>query len=154
MIDVVARLAAAGLKMPAPPTPSATYIPFRWCGPILFVAGQTCIVDEVPVVVGTLGDNVTIEEGARAAQVCALNVLAQVNVASAGDFERVTMLRMTGYIRSTNDFAKQPLVLNGASDLFVLALGERGRHARAAIGTNSLPRHSPVEIETQFEMRA
>lgn len=152
MKNVISRLAAAGLTLPKAPTPTWNFVPFRRCGNMVFIAWQTCIIDEIPVHTGTLGLDLTIEEGQRAAQVCALNTLAQVAIACDGDFSKVTMLKMTGFIRGTDDFAMQAKVLNGASDLFVTALGERGRHARAAIGTNSLPRHSPVEIETIFEV--
>lgn len=147
------RLATIGLSLPVPPTPKYSYVPYRISGNQLFVAGQTCIIDEVPVHTGTLGGNLTIEQGQRAAQVCALNALAVVSMACDGDFSRVRALKMTGYVRSTDDFDKQPLVLNGASDLLVLALGEDGKHVRAALGTNALPRHSPVEIEMLFELR-
>ena len=152
MTDIHHRLGECGLALPVPPPPSANYVPFRLSGRFLFVAGQTCIIDEVPVVTGTLGRDLTIEQGQRAAEVCALNTLAQVGLACGGDFDRVTMLKLTGFIRSTDDFDRQPKVLNGASDLFVLALGEPGRHARAALGTNALPRHSPVEIETVWDL--
>ena len=151
-MSVIDRLAEIGLKLPTPPKPLFSYIPFRISGNQLYIAGQTCIVDEVPICTGTVGDDVTIEMGARAAQVCALNTLAVVGMACEGRFERVRALKLTGFIRCTADFDKQPLVLNGASDLLVVALGERGKHTRAALGTNSLPRHSPVEIETIFEI--
>lgn len=152
MSEVIARLARAGLKLPTPPLPSGAYVPYRLSGNTLYVAGQTCIVNEVPVCAGVVGRDVSVEQAAEAARVCALNLLAQVGVACGSDFERVSALKITGFIRCTEDFTRQASVLNGASDLLVLALGEKGRHARSAIGTNALPRGSTVEVEGIFEL--
>jgi enamine deaminase RidA (YjgF/YER057c/UK114 family) len=152
MTDVASRLAGIGLKLPTPPLPSASYVPYRISGKHLYIAGQTCIVDEIPICTGTVGHDVSIEMASEAARICALNVLAQVGLACRGDFSRVSALKLTGYIRCTDDFTKQSLVLNGASDLLVLALGEKGKHVRAALGTNALPRGAPVEVEALFEI--
>jgi enamine deaminase RidA (YjgF/YER057c/UK114 family) len=153
MPDVPSRLARAGLKLPHPSPPAASYVPYRISGNTLYIAGQTCIVDQTPVCIGTVGRDVTIEMASYAARVCAINVLAQVGAACHGEFDRVSALRITGYIRCTDDFTQQALVLNGASDLLILALGEKGQHTRAAIGTNALPRGSTVEVEGIFEIR-
>jgi enamine deaminase RidA (YjgF/YER057c/UK114 family) len=152
MSNVVSRLARAGLKLPNAPQPAASYVPYRRSGNVLYVSGQTCVVDGVPVCTGIVGRDVSVERAAEAARVCALNVLAQVGAACQGDLDRVTVLKLTGYIRCTDDFTQQPAVLDGASDLLTLALGEKGKHARAAIGTNALPRGSTVEVEAIFEI--
>ena len=146
------RLHAAGLSLPAPTVPAANYIPFTRLGSLLFVAGQTPVLDGKAQFVGVVGKDVSIETAQLAARLCALNVLAQVGVACDGDFARVRAIRVGGFIRCEPDFTEQALVMNGASDFFVLALGERGCHVRTAVGTNALPRGVPVEIEAIFEL--
>ncbi|MCJ2060172.1 RidA family protein [Methylobacterium sp. J-048] len=149
---ILARLAAAGLALPRPTMPAANYVPFTRAGPLLFVAGQTPVQDGEPQYCGIVGEGITIEEAQAAARLCALNVLAQVDVALKGEPLRVRCLRLGGFVRCTGDFIQQARVLDGASDLMVLALGEDGRHARTTAGTNALPRGVPVEVEGVFEL--
>jgi enamine deaminase RidA (YjgF/YER057c/UK114 family) len=146
------RLAQAGLCLPEPPKPAGTYTPFLRLGTQLLVAGQTCLRGGVLQYEGIVGDDLSIPEAQEAAQLCALNALATAGLACDGDFGRVRLVKMTGYVRCAADFAEQPRVLDGASETFVLALGERGKHVRAAIGTHALTRRAPVEIETLFEL--
>ncbi|MDA7417088.1 RidA family protein [Xenophilus arseniciresistens] len=148
--DVIQRLKAAGLALPRPTLPAANYVPFTRLGSLLFVAGQTPVQDGEPQYLGVVGTDVDIESAQAAARLCALNVLAQVGVACEGRFERVRALRIGGFVRCTADFTQQAMVMNGASDLFVLALGERGKHARTAVGTHALPRGVPVEVDGMF----
>jgi enamine deaminase RidA (YjgF/YER057c/UK114 family) len=152
MTNIASRLARAGLELPSPPTPAASYVPYRISGKHLYIAGQTCVVDGAPICTGVVGRDVSVEMAFNAARVCALNVLAQVGEACQGDFDRVKALKITGYIRCADDFTQQAVVLNGASELLILALGDKGKHARAAIGTNALPRGSPIEIDAIFEI--
>jgi enamine deaminase RidA (YjgF/YER057c/UK114 family) len=152
MTDVLSRLARAGLQLPRPTTPAASYVSYRVSGNIVYVAGQICVVDGVPACVGVVGRDISPEQAAEAARICALNVLAQVGVACQSQFERVTALKVTGYIRCADDFTQQSVVMDGASDLLVLALGDRGKHARVAIGTNALPRGAAVEVEAIFQL--
>jgi enamine deaminase RidA (YjgF/YER057c/UK114 family) len=149
---ITARLAAAGLELPRPTVPAANYVPFTRAGSLLFVAGQTPVRDGEPRYLGVVGEDVTVEEAQTAARLCALNILAHVCVALGGGSHRLRCLRLGGFVRCRDDFVHQARVLDGASDLMVLVLGEDGRHARTAVGTNALPRGVPVEIEGVFEL--
>jgi enamine deaminase RidA (YjgF/YER057c/UK114 family) len=146
------RLAAAGLRLPDSQTPNGDYIPFVVSGSQILVAGQTCLVNGVLQYEGVVGDTVSLEDAQAAAQICALNALAAAGQACEGDFTRLRVLKLTGYVRCIPEFGDQPRVMDGASKLLILALGDRGRHVRAALGTNALPRRAPVEIETLFEL--
>jgi enamine deaminase RidA (YjgF/YER057c/UK114 family) len=105
------------------------------------------------MVVGKLGDTVSIEDGAAAAQACALSLLAQVRAACGGDLSRLQrVVKLVGFVNSTPDFLDQPKIINGASDLMVALLGDKGRHARSAVSAGSLPFGVAVEIEGIFEI--
>lgn len=104
--------------------------------------------------IGKIGRDITMEEGQEAAHMCALNILAQLKVACEGDLNRVIQcVRLGGFVNSTDDFKDQPKVIDGASDLMIAVFGEKGRHARSAIGVNALPFGVAVEIEAQFEVK-
>ncbi|MBE7245192.1 MAG: RidA family protein [Actinomycetospora chiangmaiensis] len=148
----LARLAAAGLSLPRPTVPAANYVPFTRAGALLFVAGQTPVLDGVPRFLGAVGDDVTVAEAQAAARLCALNILAQVHAALDGDLDRARCLRLGGFVRCRDGFTQQAQVLDGASDLLVLALGDGGRHVRTTVGTHALPRGVPVEVDAVFEV--
>jgi enamine deaminase RidA (YjgF/YER057c/UK114 family) len=115
---------------------------------MLFISGQLSRMAQGPEFLGKLGGAISVEEGREAARICAINVLAQAKAALDGDLERIRQLiRITGFVASTPDFTEQHLVVNGASDLLAEALGERGRHARVAIGAAALPLDAAVEVE-------
>lgn len=146
------RLSALGITLPTPTAPAANYVPTVRCGNQLFVSGQLPMADGKLVATGTLGVDVAIEDAAALARLCAINVLAQVK-AAVGDLGRVVRLvKVTGFVASAQSFGDQPKVMNGASDLFVAALGESGRHARSAVGVAALPFGAPVEVEAIFEI--
>ena len=146
------RLSALGITLPTPTAPAANYVPTVRCGNQLFVSGQLPMADGKLVATGTLGVDVAIEDAAAMARLCAINVLAQVK-AAVGDLGRVVRLvKVTGFVASAQSFGDQPKVMNGASDLFVAALGESGRHARSAVGVAALPFGAPVEVEAIFEV--
>ncbi|OAN42930.1 hypothetical protein A6A04_09485 [Paramagnetospirillum marisnigri] len=150
---VTERLARLGITLPTPAVAVANYVPFVITGNLLFVSGQLPLEGGKPVVTGKLGDSVSLEEGVRAARLCALNLLAQARAAAGGDLERVRRLvRLTAFVACTASFTDQPKVVNGASDLMVEVLGEAGRHARVAVGAPSLPLDVAVEIEGIFEL--
>jgi enamine deaminase RidA (YjgF/YER057c/UK114 family) len=138
-----------GYELPAAPPAMASYVPTRLVPigtgrALLFVAGQVPRRDG-ELLTGRVPDQVGIEEAREAARMCALNVLAQIEVGAGLDrVEQVAQL--TGFVLSTPDFGEQPEVINAASDLIVEVLGEAGRHSRAAVGANALPRHVTVEI--------
>jgi enamine deaminase RidA (YjgF/YER057c/UK114 family) len=145
---IEARLARLGVVLPVAAAPAANYLPFVRHENLLFISGQLPMNAAGIAVRGRLGDGVSLEEGRQAAKLCALNVLAQAKAALAGDLERIVRLvRITGYVASAPGFTEQHLVVNGASDFLAEALGERGKHARAAIGTAALPLDAAVEID-------
>ena len=119
---------------------------------MLFISGQVPIVDGKPAWIGHLGKDFDIAEGAAAARVCALAIIAQAKVALDGDLDRITrVVKLTGFVAAVPEFKNQPKIVNGASDLFAEIFGDAGRHARAAVGMSSLPSGVAVEIEAIFE---
>lgn len=153
MSDIESRLAALGVTLPEAPVPVANYAPWKRVGDMVYVSGQVSMRDGA-LVTGKLGAEMTAEEGAEAARLCAISLLAQLKAACEGDLGRlVQVVKLTGFVNSTADFTDQPKVINGASDFLVEALGEAGRHARSAVSAASLPLGAAVEIEGQFEIR-
>ncbi len=147
------RLQALGLTLPDAPNPLANYVPAIISGNLLFVSGQISRQADGTVIAGTLGADLTVSEGQSAAKACALAILAQAK-AALGSLEKIEqVIKLTGIVACTPEFHEQPQVINGASDLFVAVLGERGRHTRAAVGTVSLPAGAAVEIEAIFTVR-
>lgn len=144
------RLETLGVTLPPPPPPVANFLPARREGDILFVSGQGPIVDGQPVVTGSLGDAVTVEDGYRAARLCALNSLSTANETLQNGESLVRVVKVLAFVSSARSFTDQPKVVNGASDFFVEVFGDAGRHARSAIGTNVLPFDIAVEIEVAF----
>ncbi|QPF82252.1 RidA family protein [Bradyrhizobium genosp. L] len=147
------KLASQGITLPEPASPVANYVPFVRTGNLLFVSGQVCYgADGKLVAKGKCGAGVSIEQGAAAAQACAINVLAQIK-AALGDLDKVVrVVRLGGFINSAPDFLDGPKVMNGASDLMVAAFGDKGRHARTTVGVASLPADAAVEVEGVFEV--
>ncbi|MEM8803168.1 MAG: RidA family protein [Pseudomonadota bacterium] len=145
------NLANLGLSLPDAPAPAANYVPFVQSGNTLYVSGQIS-QDSAGLITGKLGADLEVEAGAEAAKRCALSLLAQVGAATGGDFSKVRVVKLTGFVNSTADFTQQPAVINGASDLLVALLGDAGRHARSAVSAASLPLGVAVEIEGIFEL--
>lgn len=144
---IEARLAELGLTLPAAPNPVANYVPFAISGNLLFISGQISKAAGGTVVTGALGRDVSVETGQQAARHCALNILAQAKSA-LGSLDRIgQVLKLTGFVNATADFADHPKVVNGASDLMVEVLGDKGRHTRAAVGVSSLPLNCAVEVD-------
>jgi enamine deaminase RidA (YjgF/YER057c/UK114 family) len=152
-MDVEARLARAGLKLPDAPSPAANYVPAVIAKGLVFIAGQAPVRDGKYAFTGRVGSEVTLEEAQAAARLCGLNVLAQVKAAVSGDWSRVKgCVRICGYVSSAPGFFEQPKVLDGASDLMVQALGEAGKHARSALGVAALRGNVPVVVDAIFEL--
>jgi enamine deaminase RidA (YjgF/YER057c/UK114 family) len=146
------RIAALGLSLPDAPAPAANYVPYAASGNLLFVSGQISR-DADGLITGKLGADMAVEAGAAAAQRCALALIAQVRAACGGDLGKVRrVVKLNGFVNATPDFTEHPQVINGASDLMVAVFGEAGRHARAAVGTSSLPLGVAVEVEGVFEI--
>ncbi len=150
--DFETKLAALGINLPAAPAPAANYVPFVQVGDIVYISGQISMVDG-KFIVGKLGADMSVEEGAAAAKTCAIGLLAQVKAACGGDLDRlIRVIKLTGFVNSTVDFGDQPAVINGASDFLVEALGDAGRHSRSAVSAASLPFGVAVEIEGIFQI--
>lgn len=146
------RLAKLGVSLPVPGAPAANYVPYRLSGNLLYTSGQVPMKDGKVAVAGLLGRDLDVAAGQEAARICAINVLA-VAKAATGDLEAIRqVVKVTVFVASAPDFTQQHLVANGASDFIVAVLGERGRHARSAIGMASLPLNSAVEVEAIFEI--
>lgn len=152
MTDVNNTLTELGITLPEAPTPAANYVPFVRTGNLLYVSGQVSM-DADGLVRGKLGENMSVEDAQKAARLCALNLLAQVSAACDGDLNKVTrVVKLTGFVNSTADFNQHPQVVNGASDLMAEVFGDAGKHARAAVGSSSLPLGVAVEVEGIFEL--
>lgn len=151
MSDTIdARLAELGLSLPDAPKPAANYVPYMLQNNLLFISGQISVAPGGKSYEGKLGDAVNLEQGQEAAKLCCLNILAQAK-AALGSLDRIAQcVRLTGYVNCTPDYIDQPKVINGASDLMVQILGDRGRHTRAAVGVASLPLGVSVEIDAIF----
>ncbi len=147
------RLAELGVTLPQAPAPAANYVPFVISGDLVFVSGQIS-QDESGLIKGRLGDQLGVEEGARAAKTCAISLLAQLRAACDGDLDRLDrVVKLTGFVNSSADFVDQPKVINGASDFLAEALGAAGQHSRSAVGVAALPMGVAVEIEGIFRIR-
>lgn len=151
MSTIETRLADMGITIPEPPAPVAAYVGHVIHNGIVTVSGQLPLAGGALSQTGLLGAGVSIEEGAAAAQVCAINILAQIKVACGGDFERIVQcIRLGGFVASTPDFTDHPKVINGASEFIGAVLGDKGVHARAAVGVAALPMNASVEVEATF----
>ena len=147
---IEARLKALDLALPEAKAAIGNYVPFVHLGGQLIISGQLPLKDGGIEVAGKLGDGIGIAEGQEAARLCALNILAQAK-AALGDLDRIVQLvRLNGFVNAVPDFADHPKVINGASDLMVEILGDKGRHTRIAVGCASLPMNAAVEIDAVF----
>lgn len=145
-VEAEKRLKALGLVLPQTPEAKGNYCTIRRTGQLLTLSGQGPLVDGRLRYTGRIGAELTAEQGYDAARLSALNLLAVLK-AEVGDLDQVTLVKALGFIAATPDFTDYPAVLNGASDLFLSALGDRGRHSRSAVGVYGLPFGLPVEIE-------
>jgi enamine deaminase RidA (YjgF/YER057c/UK114 family) len=140
------KLSELGLALPTVPTPVANYVPFRRAGDMVYLSGQGPRKADGSYHTGKVGRDVTWEEAYEHAKITALGLLAAAKIA-AGGLDKVEIVKVLGMVNGVPEFADQPKVINGCSDLFVAVLGERGRHARSAVGMGSLPNNMTVEIE-------
>ena len=151
MLDIEKKLSSLSLKLPSAPAPAANYLPYVITNKLLFISGQIS-ANENGLIKGVVGQNMSVEEGYIAAQNCGLSLLAHLNVAINGDFQKFKrVIRIAGYVNSTNNFEDHPKVVNGVSDLMVSVFGENGKHMRIALGA-TLPLGVAVEVEGLFEL--
>ena len=151
-MSVHETLSQLGLDLPAAPSPVGSYVPARQAGDLIFVSGVLPFRNGIIAQPGKLGRELTVEEGAAAAQLAMLNGLAILQE-MMGDFTRLKqVVRLTGHVASAEGFVDQPAVINGASDLLVQLFGDSGRHARLALGAFELPLYAPIELELIVQM--
>ncbi|MDD9902214.1 MAG: RidA family protein [Rhodospirillaceae bacterium] len=145
--EIEARLQELGLELPEAAAPVANYVPYVIDGKQLWVAGQVPFWNGSIKYTGVVGEDVSVDDAVDAARVCALNILAQTK-AALGDLDRIArVIKLGGFVNGVPGFADQPKVINGASDLLVEVLGNKGLHARSAVGAGGLPLNVPVEID-------
>jgi len=151
MSRVAQRLADAGHTIPSVVVPLASYVPARRTNGAIYVSGQLPFIDGVLPMTGLVGVDVTQEQAHDLARICALNAIAALgSVIDLDDIKGI--VKVTGFVACRSDFVTQPAVINGASDLFAVAFGDAGRHARSAVGVAALPMNSPVEVEVIAEI--
>ncbi len=148
-----AWLQSLQIELPPPPVPGGNYLPFTRCGNVVYLAGVISVTSDGESWTGQIGNERDLEDGRRAARLCALNALATLRsiTGSLDDVER--LLYLGGYVNAVAGYGQSPSVVNGASDLFVEVFGEAGRHARAAVAVAGLPRNATVEIQLTAEMK-
>ena len=151
--DCAAKLASLGLTLPEAAAPVASYVPAVEAGGMLYISGQLPFIDGA-LVKGSLGGDLSVEDGQKAAQACGLMLIAQIKKALGGDLGRVKRIVKLGvFVTSTPDFFDQPKVANGASDLMEAVFGDAGKHARSAVAVPALPLGAAVEIDAVVALR-
>ncbi len=141
------------IELPNAPDPVGAYVAYKKSGNLLFISGQLPIGKDGIMIKGKIGKDLSLNDGQKAAKLCVLNILAQLNKALDGNINSVKKcIKITGFVNSTDNFIDQPKVINPASELLSSLLGDDGKHARAAVSTNSLPLGAAVEIDAIFEI--
>lgn len=152
-MTVAARLAELGIALPEPAKAVANYVPFVQTGNLVHISGQLSN-DAAGGIKGTVGADVSPEQAQAAARMCGVNLLAQISAACDGDLERVVrVVKLGGFVQAAGDFIAIPAVINGCSDLMVEVFGDKGRHARSAVGVYKLPLGFAVEVDAIVEVR-
>ena len=147
------RLAELGITLPIAAKPVANYVAWARTGNLIFISGQGPIDNGKITLQGRLGDTLSVEDGIKSARLCAVNVVAQLKDACGGDLDRVKrIVKLVGFVNATADFTDHPKVINGASDFMVEVFGDKGRHARSAVGSPSLPFGISTEVEAIVEI--
>ncbi|HVS52769.1 MAG TPA: RidA family protein [Opitutaceae bacterium] len=149
-----ANLTALGLALPTPPAAAGSYVPTVRTGNLLYCAGTIAMLNGQMTHVGQAGKEQAIDAAKKSAEICALNTLANIK-AALGSLDKVArVVFVSGFVNAVDGFADSPAVINGASDLFVKVFGDAGKHARAAVAVNGLPRGSTTEVQVVVEVRA
>ena len=141
------------IELPNAANPVGAYVAYKKVDNLLFISGQLPISKDGTMIKGTLGKDLTLEEGQKASKLCALNILAQAKKAMDGDLNKIkSCVKITAFVNSSENFTDQPKVINPASEIISAVFGDNGKHARAAVGSNSLPLGIAVEIDAIFEI--
>jgi enamine deaminase RidA (YjgF/YER057c/UK114 family) len=148
------KLAELGLTLPNPPAAAGSYVPTVRTGNLLYCAGTICMVAGQMTHTGQVGREQTVQTGYKAAEVCALNTLANIKAATGSLDQVARIVFVSGFVNAVDGFADSPAVINGASDLFLKVFGEAGKHARAAVAVNGLPKGSTAEVQVVVELKA
>ena len=152
-MNINKRLAELGIELPSAPSPAGNYLPCVQVDKLLYLSGAICLVNGEMTHTGKIGETRSIAYGQEAARVCALNLLALAK-SHIGDLEKVSrVVQLNGFVNGVPGFTESPAVINGASDLIVDIMGERGRHTRAAVAVTGLPKDTTVEIQALFEVK-
>ena len=147
------NLKKLNISLPKAPDPVGSYVAYKKVGNLLFISGQLPIDAQGNIIKGKIGKDLSLEDGQKASKLCVINILAQVKKALDDDLDKVkNCIKITGYVNSTDDFKDQPKVINPASDTLATVFENKGKHARAAVSTNSLPLGASVEIDAIFEI--
>ena len=147
------KLKELKIELPDAPEPVGAYVAYKKTNSLLFISGQLPVAKDGSVIKGKLGKDLSLEQGQEASRLCALNILAQAKKAMNGDLNKIKgCVKITAFVNCTEDFKDHPKVINPASETLSAVFGESGKHARAAVGTNSLPLGIAVEIDAVFEI--
>ena len=141
------------IELPKAKSPVGNYVATKISGKLLFISGQISINEKGELIKGKLGRDLDTESGYNAAKRCAISIIAQIKQVCGGDLSKIkSCIKITGFVNSTEDFIEQPKVINGASDFITSVFGDNGKHARAAVSSNSLPLGVSVEVDAIFEL--
>ena len=152
-MDIESKISELNIILPKAPDPVGSYVATRISNNLLFISGQISIDKDGNLIKGKLGKDLDEKKGYKAAERCALSIIAQAKKACKNDLSKIkSCLKLTGYVNSSDDFIDQPKVINGASDIIGKIFGEKGMHSRAAVSTNSLPLGVAVEVDAIFEL--
>ena len=143
-----------GIDIPDMPAPLANYVPYKLSDGFVYISGQGPVKNGELIYKGKIGNDITIDEGIKAAELCCINIIAALKKSIKGDWERLDcFLKLGGFVNCDSNFYDQPKIINGASDLLVNIFGDKGRHARFAVGSNSLPMNISVEIDAIIKVK-
>ena len=152
-MDIEKKLKDLNIILPEAADPVGSYVATKKIGKLLFISGQISIDDKGKLIKGKIGKDLSTEQGYKAAERCALSIVAQSKKACDNNLSNIKeCIKLTGFVNSTDDFIDQPKVINGASDTITKIFGDKGKHARAAVSTNSLPLGVAVEVDSIFEL--
>ena len=147
------NLKKLNIKLPNAPDPVGAYVAFKKIDKFIFISGQLPIEANGNFIKGKIGKDLSLADGQKAAKICAINILAQAKKAAGNDLDKIqNCVKITGFVNSADDFIDQPKVINPASELLSAVFGDKGKHTRAAVSTNSLPLGAAVEIDAIFEL--
>ena len=148
------RLKENNIVLPEAPAPVGSYVASKIVGKLLYISGQISMNSKGELIKGKLGKDLNTEDGYKAAERCALSIIAQAKKILSGDLDQIkSCIKIVGFVNSTDDFIEQPKVINGASDMLVKILEDKGMHTRAAVSVNNLPLGVAVEIDAIFEIK-